>query len=803
MSSPPNVSGKTGSLYPPRGTPGRKGEPIRILLIEDNPGDARLIQEMLKDAGNTNLRFELASSLHEGLKYVGDPEKPLDAVLLDLGLPDSQGLETFTRLQEKAETFTVIVLSGLNDVDLALRAVRHGAQDYLVKGQITGEVLLRSIRHAIERDEAERLLRESQERYQTLVDMMPDAIIVHSQGEVKFVNPAAMKLMGAQNSGDLIGKQIMDFVHEDYKHAVLERIRRAQIDGKSLPAMEEKLFRLDGEVIEVEVTGTPLIFEDAPASQLILRDITERKHHERELEAVASLSSKLRTANKVIDIYPIILDQALASVGATEGTITLVDPETGDHTIALGRGQRELPVGMTIPAGKGLTSQVAITGKPYVNNLFRTNPDPITVKVSDLEPTEALAIVPITAENQVIGTLGIGSDTPINEHDEQVLRAICDIGGSAIHRAELFEETRRRLRHLRSLREIDTAIASSFDLGLTLDVVVSQAINELHVDAACVLLLHEDQTLKYGAGKGFKTDVAKTAHIKLGQGLAGKVAKERMFLEAPVIAGALPPADLKVLIDQEGFVSYYAAPLIAKGKVIGVLETFQHSPVTRNEEWKDFLNTLAGQAAIAIDNAKLFEDLQRSNQDLRKAYDRTIEGWAHALSLRDMETVEHSRRVTEMTVRLARALGISEEQLIHVRRGALLHDIGKMSIDDRVLRKTGPLDEAEWGQMRKHPDYARQMLAPIEFLHPAMAIPTSHHEKWDGSGYPQGLKGKQIPLEARIFSIVDVWDALTSDRPYRAAWTEEKAHQYLREQSGKHFDPKVVDAFFQYILTEK
>lgn len=802
MTKPTGVFSSTGELVPSREPPGRKENPIRVLLIEDNPGDARLIQEMLKDTGNINLRFEHVSSLKEGLKYVGDPEKPLDAVLLDLGLPDSQGFETFTRFHEKAEAFTVIVLSGLNDVDLAVHAVRSGAQDYLVKGQITGEILLRSIRHSIEREEADRLLRESQERYQSLVDMMPDSIIVHSQGVVKFVNPAAMKLMGATKSEDLVGKDVMSFVHKDYREAVLERIRRAQIEGKSLPPMEEKLYRLDGKLIEVEVTGTPLIFEDQPASQLILRDITERKQHERELEAVAAVSGKLRSASSLEEMLPIVLDQALVSTGTTEGTITLVQEHNGDHLIAVGRGAQAAAVGQVIPKGQGLTSEVVASGKPYVNNQFRSHPDPKTVKFGYLEPTEALVIVPITAENQVIGTLAVGREEPIDDHDVDVLSAMCDIGGNAIHRAELFEQTQRRLRHLRSLREIDRAIASSFDINLTLDVVATQAINELRVDAACVLLLDEEQILRFAAGEGFRTEKAKTANIKLGQGLAGRAAKDRAMLEAPLISEVSPPPEFLDMVKPEGFTSYYATPLIAKGKVIGILETFQRSPVERNEEWKDFLQTLAGQAAIAIDNAKLFEDLQRSNQDLRKAYERTIEGWAHALSLRDMETVEHSRRVTDMTVRLARALGFSDDQLVHVRRGALLHDIGKMSIPDRILRKTGPLDDQEWVHMRKHPEFARQMLAPIEFLHPAMAIPTSHHEKWDGTGYPQGLKGKQIPLEARIFAAIDVWDALTSDRPYRAAWPKDKVRNYLREQSGKHFDPAVVEAFFKHILGE-
>ena len=177
---------------------------------------------------------------------------------------------------------------------------------------------------------------------------------------------------------------------------------------------------------------------------------------------------------------------------------------------------------------------------------------------------------------------------------------------------------------------------------------------------------------------------------------------------------------------------------------------------------------LAGQAAIAVDNAQLFAELERKNLELRLAYDETIEGWARALDLRDKETEGHSRRVTEMTVALCQQLGASPEQLVHVRRGALLHDIGKMGIRDAVLLKPGKLTDEEWVEMRKHPGYAVDLLSPIEFLRPALDIPQYHHEKWDGSGYPLGLSGEAIPLTARAFAVVDVYDALTSDRPYRA-----------------------------------
>jgi putative two-component system response regulator len=191
--------------------------------------------------------------------------------------------------------------------------------------------------------------------------------------------------------------------------------------------------------------------------------------------------------------------------------------------------------------------------------------------------------------------------------------------------------------------------------------------------------------------------------------------------------------------------------------------------------------------------------LREANAQLLNAYEATIEGLSHALDLRDRETEGHSRRVTEVTVRLAQALSISEEEITHIRRGALLHDIGKIGIPDSILHKPDTLTEEEWVIMRKHPRFAHDMLSPIEYLRPALSIPYSHHEKWDGTGYPRSLKGEEIPLSARLFAIADVWDALTSNRPYRDAWTEEQALAYIREQSGKHFDPHVVDLLFRVI----
>ncbi|MEW6402371.1 MAG: HD domain-containing phosphohydrolase [Chloroflexota bacterium] len=194
--------------------------------------------------------------------------------------------------------------------------------------------------------------------------------------------------------------------------------------------------------------------------------------------------------------------------------------------------------------------------------------------------------------------------------------------------------------------------------------------------------------------------------------------------------------------------------------------------------------------------------LQHAHNNLQEAYERTIEGWVRALDLRDRETEGHTKRVTELTMKVARRLGFSDEHLLQLRRGALLHDMGKMAIPDEILQKPGPLSELEWREMRRHPIYAYEMLSPISYLHGALEIPFCHHERWDGSGYPRGLKGEEIPLSARLFALVDVWDALRSDRPYRKCMPLEEVIAYLRDNAGKLFDPNLVEVFLSAIESD-
>jgi putative nucleotidyltransferase with HDIG domain len=222
---------------------------------------------------------------------------------------------------------------------------------------------------------------------------------------------------------------------------------------------------------------------------------------------------------------------------------------------------------------------------------------------------------------------------------------------------------------------------------------------------------------------------------------------------------------------------------------------FHRSELYPDTDWLNFLNMVAGQAAIAIDSAVMFRELQRSNVELRLAYDATIEGLSRALDLRDKETEEHTRRVSNTAVELAVHLGVEDASLIHIRRGALLHDIGKVAIPDRILFKPGPLADDEWKIMHRHPGIAVDLLSPVSYLAPALEIPHWHHEKWDGTGYPDHLYGEMIPFAARMFALVDVYDALTSERPYRRAWSKQETLQYIESESGRHFDPTIVPKF--------
>lgn len=361
-------------------------------------------------------------------------------------------------------------------------------------------------------------------------------------------------------------------------------------------------------------------------------------------------------------------------------------------------------------------------------------------------------------------------------------------------------ELQTQLLRMEALREIDLAILGTTDLSLALNTILEKVTNNLKVDAGAILLQNRyTNILEFAAGRGFRSREIEKTQIRVGKGQAGLAALEQKTIFLADLRNADPPFIRSHLVAAEGVVSYGVTPLTAKGKLIGVLEIFHRTRLHPGQSWFNFFHALAGQTSIAIESGQIFQELQRASLELALAYDATLEGWAKGLELRDRETEGHTQRVTDMTAVLAKMARISDSELIHIRRGAMLHDIGKLGVPDSVLLKPGKLSDDEWAIMRQHPTFAYEWLYPIEYLRPCLAIPHSHHEKWDGTGYPQGLKGEQIPLAARIFAVVDVWDALTSDRPYRPAWSQEQALEYIQQQAGAHFDPNVTRLFLQMV----
>lgn len=543
-----------------------------------------------------------------------------------------------------------------------------------------------------------------------------------------------------------------------------------------------------------------------PAIQRELKEAMERRERqqrEHELEAIASISMALRTAKSFDEILSRLLDLAIELIGAQAGSIWLYDAANDRVNLKSLRGWKSAnQITTSVRAGEDIPGLVISTGEAITSHELRHDPRVIEENRNLIPEGIGGACVPLHSDETVVGVMFVNVTLPreITNGELRILKALAEIGGNALHRMRLHEQTTKQLERLDALHTIDLLISNTLDLGITLDTLVKHVTKLLEVDAGVILLIKpETQRLEYAAGAGFNSPLIKTANVQIGEGFAGRIVLERRMIRFDHHISEEENPTFSKILKNENFISYIGIPLISKGEIIGVLEVLHRSVLTPDSGWLSFLETLGGQAAIAIENSMLFHSLQRSNFDLSLAYDATIEGWSHALDLRDKDTEGHTLRVTSMALKLARIMGYTNGQLVHIRRGGLLHDIGKMGVPDRILLKPEKLTQVEWEIMRQHPQLAHDWLAPITYLQPALDIPYCHHEKWNGTGYPRGLKGEEIPLAARIFAIVDVWDALTSERPYRAAWPTAKVIDFIKKNSGIHFDPQVVELFLKNI----
>lgn len=369
---------------------------------------------------------------------------------------------------------------------------------------------------------------------------------------------------------------------------------------------------------------------------------------------------------------------------------------------------------------------------------------------------------------------------------------------------DAYEELTKRIsaKELSTLLKVSSSLASTMELAEVLQIAIESVTDLLGLGTGAIYTLENDMLVlgattpplppQFPDGLRF-AQLGGHPHIKKAVNT-----KSPVYLQ-DTRSITLTHAE-RVIVDSRNLVSLLYFPLLLKDTAIGVfIVGTTDKPREFSTSEIDLCYVMSFEVSLAIANAQLFEKAQKSIVEISQAYDATLEGWSRMLDMRDQVTEEHTHRVTELTVALAEKMGFPDSELGHIRRGALLHDIGKMGIPDSILQKPGPLTDNEWAIMQTHPEKAYIVLSRVPYLLPAVDIPYCHHEKWDGTGYPRKLRGDEIPLSARIFAVVDVYDALTSDRPYRKAWDKEKALAYIREQSGRHFYPDAVNAFWKMI----
>lgn len=668
-----------------------------------------------------------------------------------------------------------------------------------------------STRDITERKQLEKEIIESKKRYQSVIDIQQEMVCRYLPDyTLTFVNDAYCRASGKKRS-ELLGNKYLIFTPYESLGEELAALKRLSPTQPS-DTREFEVTLPDGRIIWQQWTDVGVFDESGKLIEIQGTgfDITKRKqsedetrHQAQRAKALLQIASHLNTELQLDKVKSIICAEACNALQMQMSVYLRYDNNTQFFHFDASLG---LPGEMVCALGSLSRDDIEILlnkqGKTSIISDLSAVPELPFVQTLLSHGFYIYAYSLVERDGLLLGLLLVGNDKKVDllKENIELLAGLANQAASAITNARLFGEANNRLNQVQALRNIDLAITGSLDLRVTFQVVLDEVTNMLQADAAAILRLNSQTgILKYEHWRGFRGKDIDRIIIPLGEKGVGRVVIDRESVYIKDLRESEQSMSHVNLMTDEDFVAYYAVPLIVKGTVLGVLEVFHRELHVSDDEWLTFLETLAGQAAIAIDNAELFSKLERSNLDLLQAYDTTIEGWAHALDLKDEGTAGHSQRVTMLTMRIAGKMGIKEEELIHVRRGALLHDIGKMGIPDSILLKPGKLTDEEWAAMREHPFYAFKMISPIDYLRPALDIPYCHHEKWDGSGYPRGIEGKQIPLVARIFAVVDVYDALTSDRPYRKAWTRENTLEHIKEESGSHFDPQVVDVFLKEI----
>lgn len=727
--------------------------PLKVLIIDDNEDDAALIEFALKKKW-PNMAVTTADS-RESLANTLRADCTFDLVVSDWSLPQFSGIEALHMLRNAGVDAPFILVSGKIGEESAVQAIKEGAFDYVLKNNLTRLPI--TAEHALQdksREIAKKQLLDLVHLQATGLQAIPIAIaILSSEGFIETVNPAFEVLTGYE-SAEVVGQPASKFCfselcHEDFHAWNVSRV------PSILRVIERKK---DGTLYIEERTICPVFNESSQLTHFIIAkvDVTSQE--------------QTRKQNELELLYSNIAAQINSSSILIKRTIDFF----AEH----------------FPESN--------PGFQYLSN-HHGKSNPLWVGTPRLKTTDGFSYI-VRFLDEDFGLLACTFSKLSALHEFELFSNLAKLFEASLLKLLANEKAAVQIKNLSFLSYITKSINSVFDADLMLSSILKQSAHLLGADTMAIYLYaKESDDFVCRAEYGFSTNSIKGVHIAFGQPYVGTAAREQQIISCYSFDDLANQEQFLSLIRSEKFQSQHCAPIVVGGKTIGVLEVFQRKAFTLADEWIALFEAIAFQTGTALEYNKVFLELQTVYRDLENSYEATIEGWSSAMDMRDQETEGHSKRVTSLTVAFATRLGLSQEEIVRAKRGALLHDIGKIGIPDSILRKNDPLDEEEWKVMKEHPLKAYSTLHRIPYLRDCLDIPLCHHEKWDGTGYPRGLKGEKIPLAARMFALIDVYDALTSDRPYRKAWPKEKALAYIKEQSGKHFDPDLVEKFIDLI----
>jgi len=894
---------------------------IKALLIEDNPLDARLIREHLSEVTGARVALDCADCLSSGMERLR--KTPPDVLLLDLGLPESQGLETLSRVLAEAPGTPVVVITGLDDEERAYQAVAEGAQDYLVKGRVNGQLVVRSMRYAMERQQADEALRESEERYRELVENANDIVYSHDlEGNFTSVNPSGCRVYG-YTTEEILGMNIAQIVDPEFLPLAQSMIERKLAGDTATGPYELLTYTKSHEPVWAEVSTRLRRKDDRPLEvQGIARDITERKRLDE------ALGRERDRAQQYLDLAPVMF-VALNP----QGEVTLVNKrgcellgreeidivgrnwfdtfapqavrdeikkvfaqlmagevepaEYFENPILTSAGEEKIiawhntvlrdeagTIFGTLSSGSDITdrrraAQALQRLMDFNESIIQNVAEVILVTDSQGYITFAnpacAALLGYTVE-ELVGLHWTAVVPPDQHHtvetaDERRARAETDhyelevmrqdservsvlVSGSPRFQGGQFagtlavltditelkraqEWSRRRSEELAALNAVAASVTSTLNLEQVVGIIEDRVRVLLGENHPPVLGLFNEATEAF--------DFVLTSASARLLARAGEVTGIRLELEelsfplasvqpdprAALLAGKPYVTDdvstivglgigRKVVQAAQkalGIRCIAGLPLWAKGRLVGCMVLFSRGEEI-SEAQIELLASIGRHAAIAIDNATLYraaaheiaqrqraqEQLRLSHDRLREALDQTVMALAAAVETRDPYTAGHQRGVADLAVSIAQELGLPEEQARGIRIAGLVHDIGKIQIPAEILSKPTRLTDPEWSMIKAHPQAGHDILKTVEFPWPVSQIVLQHHERMDGSGYPQGLSGEDILLDARILAVADVVEAMASHRPYRPAHTLEKTMEEIRSNRGILYDIEVVDA---------